>query len=310
MEDPIIPAATAALPAAHARRFAWLHNPSIRTLLLASGALFLLVVLVNVVMSFSSLKLAFLTHGTYVETVENGVPTWYKISFGTAKKVDGAPGFKKAPVTVLEAVSYGEEGTHVVLARVPGVEGIALGILHSNNTFENVLSDGTNKADLAVRPDGMALYAAMVDGESRLMLLELTNPEEAPTDLGRGKSPRVFTDGFFVAISEQGIVRIDPVADSVELLLPSSRALIQSGALSTDGTQVLVPGATSRLTLLGIKSTSPSNIAVVGETRIPSVADVFFSTTNKFVIVSGTFNSLRVYSSEVEATLLGVLPVT
>lgn len=283
MEDPIIPAATAALPAAQARRFAWLHNPSTKTLLLASGALFVVVVLVNVALSFSFLKFVFLTHGSHVETVENGVPTWYALSFGTAKKVDGAPGFKKAPVTVLEAVAYGEEGAHAVLARVPGVEGIALGILHPNNTFENVLSDGTNKADLAVRPDGIALFGAMVDGDSRLMLLELTNPEDAPSDLGRGRSPRVFTDGFFVAISSRGIVRIDPVTKDVAVLVPSNDADIYNGTISVDGTRAALSLTSGKTLLYRVEQTSPGDVALMSTSRFTALSPISFIGT-EFII--------------------------
>ncbi len=303
MEDPIIPAATAVLPAAHARRFAWLHNPSTKTLLVVSGALFIVVVLVNVAISFSFLKFVFLTHGTRVETVENGVPTWYAFSFGTAKKVAGAPDFDQAPVTVLEAVEYGEQGAHAVLARVPGVEGITLGLLHANDTFESILSDGTNKANLAVRPDGQALYAAMMDGESRLMHTDLTKAETVPSDLGRGRSPRLFTDGFFVAVSEEGIVRIDPVSKSVSVLVPSTDADIYNGTISPDGTRVALSNTSSKTLFYTIENTSPGNVALTSVARFTALSPLSFVRDEFLVEPSG--NLLTVYENKFSLNKLG-----
>ncbi len=274
-------------------RFAWLRNPSRKALLIVSGLLFIVVVLVNVALSFSFLKFVFLTHGTHVETVENGVPTWYALSFGTATKVDGAPGFNTAPMTVLEAVAYGEEGAHAVLARVPGVEGIAIGILHPNNTFENVLSDGTNKADLAVRPDGMALYAAMVDGESRLMSLDLTNTEEVPSELGRGRSPRVFTDGFFVAVTDEGIARIDPVSKDVAVLIPSADADLLNGTISPDGLTVAISNTSGKTLLYTIQRTSPGDVALSSTVKFTALSPLTFIRTN--FIAEKSASSISVY---------------
>lgn len=307
MEDPTIPVTAAPLSAAPVRRFAWLHNPSPKTLLIASILLFVVVALVNLAMSFSLVKFAFMTHGTRVETVERGVPTWYAFSFGMAKKVDGAPGFAKAPVAVLEARPYGAEGEYAVLARVPGGEGIALGILHANNTFENILSDGTTKADLAVRPDGTALFGAMIDGESHLMLLDLTKSGVAPSDLGRGRSPRVFTDGFFVAISNRGIVRIDPATKDVSVLVPSNDADIYNGTISVDGTRAALSLTSGKTLLYRIEQTSPGSVALMSTSRFTALSPISFI-GNKFV-VEPSARQLRVYKSAPVLTKIGSLRV-
>lgn len=288
-------------------RFAWLRNPSRKALLIVSGLLFIVVVLVNVATSFSFIQFVFATHGTHIQTVERGTPTWYKLSFGMAQKMDGAPGFDKAPVTVLEATSYGVEGAFAVLARVPGVEGIAIGILHPNNTFENVLSDGTNKADLAVRPDGMALYAAMVDGESHLMLLDLTKSGSASSDLGRGRSPRVFTDGFFVAISEQGIIRIDPVSSSVSVLVPSNDADIYNGTISPDGTLAALSNTSNKTLFYTIEQTSPGNVSLQSVVRFTALSPLSF--VHDKYIVEPSPHALTIYENKTALTKLSVLRV-
>ena len=265
-----------------------LHRPTAKTLLFVSVALAVYVFLIMVVMNFSLVKFAFATHGDRFETVEGGVPTWYKSEFGMIRKVAGPEGFKNAPVTVLEAIPYGATPNEfAVLAKVEGVEGIALGILHANNTFENILADGTNKADLAVRPDGTALYAAMVDGESRLMLLDLTKSGVAPSDLGRGRSPRVFTDGFFVAISSRGIVRVDPVTKSVTVLMPSTDADIYNGTISRDGLAAAISNTSGKTLLYAIRHTNPGNVSLVSTSQFVALSPLSF-VDEEFIIEPST----------------------
>jgi hypothetical protein len=255
-------------------------------------------------------KFAFATHGERFETVERGVPTWYKSEFGMIRKVAGPEGFKKAPVTVLEAVAYGENSNEfVVLAKVDGVEGISLGILHANNTFENVLSDGTNKADLAVRPDGIALYGAMMGGESHLMQIDLTKSGTLPSDLGRGRSARLFTDGFFLAISDKGIVRIDPSREANTILLPNSDAYELSSTLSRDGTTAVVSNTSGKTIFLSITQLEPLQISVEAELEQFLVAPATLVGANYFVVTSGA-GHLTVYKDVLETPrLAGVLPI-
>lgn len=271
----------------------FLRRPSKKALLLTSIALTVVVFFIMIVMNFSLVMFAVSTNGTHIETVEKGVPTWYKFSFGMAKNVDGAPGFDKAPVTVLEAIPYGAEGEYAVLARISGVEGIAVGILHTNNTFENILSDATNKADLAVRPDGLALFGVMIDGESHLMLLDLTKSGAAPSNLGRGRSPRVFTDGFFVAISSRGIVRIDPTTKSVSVLVPSNDADIYNGTISKEGTRAAISNTSSKTLLYRIEQTSPGNVALMSTSRFTALSPISFVGTE--FIIEPSAHQLSVY---------------
>lgn len=263
------------------------------TLLYASLLLLAVVMLANLVTAFSFVKFLVTSHGTSVELVENGAPTWYSFSLGAAHRVAGAPGFENAPVTVLEALPYGTEGAYAVLAQAAGVDGTMVGILHANNTFEYASTDASVKADLAVRPDGMALYAAKIEGESRIMVLDLTKSGTAPTNLVRGRSPRVFTDGFFIAITDKGIARIDPVSKDVAVLVPTADADLLNGSISPDGLTVSLSNTSGKTLLYTVQHTSPGDVSLSATARFIALSPVSFIGTE--FIVERSASSMDVY---------------
>ncbi len=250
------------VPGVSVQKHSWLRRPTERTLLLVSIALALVVSAIIVCANWNLIAFSVSAHGTRFEVVDNGMPTWYEVGWGTVAKVGGPAGYENAPVTVLEAVPYeAPNGDVAVLARVAGSEGVVLGLLHTDNTFSAVLADGSTKSSLAVRPDGLALYAARVAGESHILQINIHNPETLK-DLGRGKSPRLFKDGFFVAITQKGIVRIDPADTTHTVLLARTNADLMHSSLSTDGARAIVPSTSGKTEFITLQSLSPAAFAI------------------------------------------------
>lgn len=242
----------------------FLHHPTERTLLATAIVLTIVVYLVAMLTSFPWLVFAVSTHDTRFETVQDGLPVWYESKFGKITRVSGPKGFEKAPVEVLEAVRADESTEdRVVLAYVAGIEGVVLGILHKNNSFEHVLADGTNKADLAVRPDGIALFTRTSGGESTLVQVDLQKGTDSLLERGRGHSGRLFTDGFFLALSPQGLIRIDPASTSTDAILVSrANADNMNSSLSSDGVRATIPNTSGKTDFFSVRSLSPANLSV------------------------------------------------
>ncbi len=172
-----------------------------------------------------------------------------------------------------------QSGEKVVLFRAPGVEGIIAGIAHANGTLTALVSGGTNKADLLVRNDGLAVFTvgpvgAPASEETSSPEDEIENEVEetytatGPTTisaapeaiapaaqlialnigtgsilpLGVGYSPRLLANGSVIALTPDGIALIDPVSRNRSMLLKQSMTGLTPGRISPSGQAVALVG--------------------------------------------------------------------
>ncbi len=260
--DNSLPASTS-VGEVHIKR-RWLHRPTDTTLLAASALLAFVVSAIMVCAYWPLMHFILASHGTRFEIVQQGMPTWYEVGWTNIRAVSGPAGYEDAPVHVLEAVSFESPvGDRAVLAQVPGTEDVILGVLHADNTFTTVFTDPNPKANLGARPDGVAVFSTVENGVSHIAYVSLTTPGKS-SDLGSGSNPRLNSDGFFVAVSPQGLVRIDPAlnASSSSVLVPNSYAEKLFGTISPDGKLALLPNAAAKMTLYSIEKTSPAKVPV------------------------------------------------
>ncbi len=286
MDEPLpVVAAVPVAPLKHS----WLRRPTERTLLVASALLALVVTSVWVLANMSFIRFALEAQGASFSVVEQGESVSYDVSLGSISKRTTVKGYERAPVQVLEVSQYnGNSGDVAVLAHVGGTDGTVLGVIHPNGTFTSVLSDGTRKADLVVRPDGIGLFSALVDGESHIMQINVAVPNNSLKDLGRGRSPRLFADGFFVALTPVGVVRIDPALSGVDILVLRSDADRMSSSLSPSGVRVVLPNTSGKTDFLSLRSLSPVQLAL--ESTAPQVygGPAVWVSAHFFVVPSGS----------------------
>lgn len=257
-------------------------------LVLASGAL---ATLLCFFFFGSALYPSIRSYGQHLSVKTQYGTDWYTVGVGKLVPQHGIPGYDDLPFTVEQAVPFSSTGDVAVLARVPNQPGTVLGVVHKDRSFTPMVRDGIVKYDLVVRPDGLAVYTAAesepiaatasstasVGGPLatpvieyflrsnmlplRLKLVDLQR-KSAPVDLGTGASPRLTSSGMIVALSDKGLVGIDPVSKTATTLIPlSTRAVM--GSISPDGAYVVLP-ATRGVITYHITSVSPADIDVIG----------------------------------------------
>jgi hypothetical protein len=216
--------------------------------------------------------------GSVVSFVEGGILERYALEGnGLVLKREAA---RNDGIVVTESVASGKAGESVVLALVPGKPGVLAGVAAADGTILALVSGGTNKADLLVRSDGIAVFSsspvpppsAPVDtgddtdaaGPDEVgsatgpgvpsapvaaaplsatypQLVSVNTATRAIRSLGLGYSPRLLADGMVVALAPEGIVKINPATGARTVVLPLTDTGAAFGALSPSGTIAAIP---------------------------------------------------------------------
>ncbi|MBY0111065.1 hypothetical protein K2Y00_03650 [Patescibacteria group bacterium] len=170
-------------------------------------------------------------------------------------------------------------GESVILATAPGVPGMIAGIAHTDGDVTLLAAGGTSKSNLLVREDGRAIFVtnpsvvieeASAGEEGAEDTVEETGSASEPsspalaaqapastpsqlisvhigtgtiTALGVGHGPRLLADGSILALSKQGVVKINPVTGDRSLILPYESTDTPAGGISPSGTVVALSGA-------------------------------------------------------------------
>jgi hypothetical protein len=198
--------------------------------------------------------------GSRVEFTGGAGAVWYEANGNNLTPVSGPSGFDAVSVKVLEAAPALPSGDRPVLAQVPG-QGVALGILRGS-LFIPILSDGTDKEALFVRPDGIAVFAvpapvastAPAKGAQPPIILtnaparahgwniEMVNlGAKNPTAklLAAGLPIGISGNGSVLAVTAEGVTSIG-LGGGPSGVIVSSASPVLSGALSADGTMLAV----------------------------------------------------------------------
>jgi hypothetical protein len=187
----------------------------------------------------------------------------------------------------------------LILATAPELTGMFLGVKHGDGEITALMTGKTNKVELSAHKDGLAVFTA---SEVRPPLPSVSGPAdegaeseteehytaENPLDaepaafaqaslsqlyaveidtgkiigLGAGRSPRFTSDGFVVALAENGVVRIDPKTGTRTLLIERQEGAL-NGAVSPDGSIVALP-APDAMSLEFFSLADPANPRTIG----------------------------------------------
>lgn len=167
----------------------------------------------------------------------------------------------------------------IVLGTIPELEeGMFLGLARPDETILLLLTGGTNKAELAVRKDGLIVVVTStppppsepslgVEGEESTVPEEhgfVENPVDDVafipvsvrtnypellaieidtgkiTSLGAGRNPRFTEDGSVIAVAPNGVVKINPETGERTLVIQNDAAAIY-GAISKNGLVAVLP---------------------------------------------------------------------
>jgi|CXWL01.1.fsa_nt_gi hypothetical protein len=184
-----------------------------------------------------------------------------------------------AGATVLESQPSSVEGEKIVLVMQPDVPGTTLGVVYANGNFEPLVADGTFKTDLVVTRSGVAVYSVAsspviwesavdasveeeeatapdevgtADGPVNLGLTPTpitsggtlfaldVSKDKTPRSLGAGKNPRLLEDGTLIAITPDGVEKINATTGSHQLLLAYTAGDAVGSTISADGTVALL----------------------------------------------------------------------
>lgn len=162
------------------------------------------------------------TYGTVLGVVHGNGNFEPKLSDGTMKTDLRVVGANRVVYTVSSRPVVWEDSTALVLVddEANVIEGSATGPVDTG-------VDYTGIADRKSIPGGM-LYS-----------FDLTS-DTVPQNLGTGKSPRVTTSGFLVALSPEGIVRIDATTAARKVMLAFEGGDAVGSTISSDGTVALL----------------------------------------------------------------------
>jgi len=218
------------------------------------------------------------TEGSVVTFVELGAGESYTLNDNVLERVVEEPRGDGAVITERVSSPAGE----AVLFSVPGIQGMSMGILHSSGDITALVGDPTNKADLAVSANGIAVFSSspaplleeVEEPTSGEEPAESSAPDEVwsvsgPTNtnvevdfaagfpqlvavnlttravsaLGAGYAPRILSDGSIVAIAPDGVVLINSSTYARTLLMKRQMSAFPRAAISPSGTIVALPAS-------------------------------------------------------------------
>ena len=260
-------------------------NQNSRTLALGILALLVVIVLVFIgfkYASFQGVAGQLPASDVPVVFIEQGVAEQYFVLNHQLVRAASEP-FENGVVLVERAESPVNSEEEVVLASVPGVPGIAAAIRTSDEAIRLLVAGDTNKSDLLVREDGIAIFTSVAaplplaegeapsDPNAEENTVEETGYATGPVDfgavetmpfpelvavnirtsqitsLGQGYSPRLQDDGSVLAITPEGVMRIDPVSLARTVVVSYAGDANRRGALSPSGMTAALPGAGATL---------------------------------------------------------------
>ena len=242
--------------------------------------------------------------GTAVVFVERGIPEKYAVSAVKLKKTeletlaDGSKIYESVPSPL-------KAGERLVLATTPVVGGMVFGVVDSGGALTILVSGETNKSDLSVRPDGIAVFASRKITEEAEKYEEL--PQNNDDDVAQGTEGKGSASGPVnlgvpfaikpeVSISALLAVHLD--SGRIVALGPGrSPRLLEDGsvlALALDGIVVVNPESTARMMVLVRQGAdgyrggiSPSGAVVAIESSEAGGMDFYsFSKKQPYSIVS------------------------
>lgn len=218
------------------------------------------------------------SEGSVVTFVELGAGESYTLNDNVLERMDSEP--RGDGVVITERVS--SPSGEAVLFSIPGVQGMSMGILHPSQAISALVGDPTNKADLAVSANGIAVFSSSpaplleeaAAPASEEEPAESSAPDEVgsasgPTNtnvvvdpavgfpqlfavnlatqavsaLGAGYAPRILADGSIVAIAPDGVVLINPSTYARTLLMERQMSAFPRAAISPSGTVVALPAS-------------------------------------------------------------------
>lgn len=263
--------------------------------------------------------------GSLIRVVERGIAVPYVMKGNSLKaqdpdvRPDGSILFEKKDSPLVS-------GERVALVSIPGVQGVALGIIHADDTFTPLLTGNTNKADLQITKDGFAIVSTHafldIQDEGSAPKEEgapLNEPDEQGSatgpvvlpgvrydiekpayelvavdlhtgnirSLGDGRSPRLLSDGNILALSHEGVVSIDPVKGTRSLVLERAGADSMRGNIAESGNVIAV--GSDRSTAVDVYEYVGGGVSYVGTLNWPTLfASLTFVDDDRFFIRSGT----------------------
>lgn len=274
---------------------------------------------------FSKVSKFLPAEGTVVSVVERGLVVPYMMK-GNALVAQPPNVRPDGSIVFEEKDSPLVDGEKVALVSNPGVTGVALGIVHTDRTFTPLLTGVTNKADLLVTKEGIAVVSthAFIDvepsGEAPQkegeplnapdeqgsatgpvslpgVRYDLTKPEYelvavniktgTITSLGDGRSPRLTQDGTVLALSHEGVVRINPASGKRAFVLERADADSMRGNISASANIIAV--GSKRNVAVDLYRYVDGGVEYIGTLNWPTlIASLTFVDDTKFFIRSGT----------------------
>lgn len=268
-------------------------NPKLR-----AAAIVVVIILVVLALAYFALKLfsyqsvidALPDEGSTVTFVEAGMPERYVFAGNILTRDIDEP--LTNGVIVQERVPSPVSGSdEIVLASIPGSPGLFAGILSADGVLDLLVSGDTNKSDLSVSAEGIAVFSAspafLVEEETALpsdeenddgvnetyeaaapaevaevptpgsifpQLIAVDVATRAIMPLGLGYSPRILSDGMVLAIAPEGVVKINPRTNARELVVAYPVTEL-GGSISPSGMTAALPGPNATLEFYSLTGT-------------------------------------------------------
>lgn len=237
---------------------------------------------------------------------EGGSLAFFTIERGAIVQTQAPVAFPKATFKTRFVASTLPSGDTPVLVDSDGIYAAALGVVRSDGTFITLVNDKAPKLGVTAHGD-MIVYAVYREamssngtamGEWRLMRASAYDAV-APQTLGAGFGPVFASNGAIIALAPEGLVYLDPVSGTRDVLIDRHGVSYGIGAVSTDATVAVLPnGVTHALDVFRLSSSNPRLVAYVSS--IPGDADaVTFTGPEVFSVKMG--NALTVYAVENDA---------
>jgi len=232
--------------------------------------------------------------------VENGAVRWYQLS-GTTLTALPMPSLPNNATHALSDVAATlRSGDTPVLAPSVATDGTTLAVVRHDGTLIPLLDDGTTKTDLAVNADGFAAYTVhATDGGMTLAAFSIYGPQKEALALGDGFSPAVSENGAVLALSSDGLVRIDPIGNMHETLLSRFGLAYGNAALAPDASAAVMPNdITHALDVFSIGSKAITT-SYLGSIKTSSDAIAFVTPTIFIVHSSAGFTEYAIQDGKI-----------
>ena len=222
-----------------------------------------------------------------VSVYEDGALAWYSIQGDMATKVKGPLEASGIPTVRFSATPLASGETPIITDSDKGSATILALLAQDKKSMHQILNDESPKYELAARPDGRVVFAeyqeikknGITSGDWNLISLSSKQSGGTPIDLGPGFSSAFTSDGALLAITPNGLTRINPDRGGYTTII-ARRLVYGSAAIAPDARLVVLPNeVTHAFDVFAIAPAPAAASSYVGSITAPGDAVSFISPT-------------------------------